>query len=170
MSWFNGLDDSGMYWSSFQNSYNVLNLCSLGMKFCHHPILYYLYIRKITMIKSQFLYLKRKEKKQQEHATWKEKRERLITIREFQGMVGRSWLNNSVAPNSSTTQLSLSQSIIVLSKSKITTMPVAIFFFFYDKWTNEGRKERFSRQDTKKKRNIDHHERDWRIFDWRGLL
>lgn len=41
---------------------------------------------------------------------------------EFQGMVGRSWLNKSVAPNSSTTQLSLSISIIVLSKSKITTI------------------------------------------------
>ena len=46
-----------------------------------------------------------------------------LTMTEFQGMVGRSWLNKSVKPNSSTTQLSLSQSMIVLSKSKITTIP-----------------------------------------------
>lgn len=48
------------------------------------------------------------------------------TMREFQGKVGRSWVNNWVTPNSSTIQLSLSQSMIVLSKSKtITTLAIA---------------------------------------------
>lgn len=36
------------------------------------------------------------------------------TIKEFHGIVGRSWLNKSVAPSSSTTQLSLSKSMIVV--------------------------------------------------------
>lgn len=38
-------------------------------------------------------------------------------------MVGRRRSKSSVAPSSSTTQLSLSQSMIVLSKSKTTTVP-----------------------------------------------
>lgn len=45
--------------------------------------------------------------------------------REFQGIVGRSSLNKSVALNSSTTQLSLS---CHLSKSKTTTIPAISFF------------------------------------------
>ena len=44
------------------------------------------------------------------------------TMREFQGIVGRSCSNNSVKPSSSTTQLSLSTSMIVLSKSNTMTM------------------------------------------------
>jgi len=40
----------------------------------------------------------------------------------FQGIVGMSWLNKSVKPNSSMTQLSLSTSTMVLSKSKTTTI------------------------------------------------
>jgi len=44
------------------------------------------------------------------------------TITEFQGIVGRSWLNKSVKPNSSINQLSLSQSMMVLSKSKTITI------------------------------------------------
>jgi len=49
------------------------------------------------------------------------------TMTEFQGIVGRSWLNKSVKPNSSTNQLSLSQSMMVLSKSKIITILLDIF-------------------------------------------
>lgn len=50
-----------------------------------------------------------------------------ITMSEFHGMVGRSSSNSSVKPSSSITQLSLSQSIIVLSKSNTTTTPAIVF-------------------------------------------
>jgi len=43
------------------------------------------------------------------------------TMRRFQGKEGRSWANKSWTSSFSTTQLSLSQSIMVLSKSKTTT-------------------------------------------------
>ena len=55
------------------------------------------------------------------------------TMREFHGMVGRSWLKRSVKPNSSTTQLSLSHSMMVLSKSKTTTIPAMIEFALFFK-------------------------------------
>lgn len=42
------------------------------------------------------------------------------TMRRFQGKEGRSWANKSWRSSFSTTQLSLSQSIMVLSKSKTT--------------------------------------------------
>jgi hypothetical protein len=49
-----------------------------------------------------------------------------LTMRLFHGIVGNSSLNKSVKPNSSTTQLSLSHSTMVLSKSKTTTIVLAI--------------------------------------------
>ena len=61
-----------------------------------------------------------------------------LTMSLFQGMVGRSSLNISVKPNSSMTQLSLSHSIMVLSKSKTSTIPDIFFFCFTFFWATKG--------------------------------
>lgn len=53
----------------------------------------------------------------------KERELRAQTMREFQGRVERSSLNCAVRPIRVTIQRSLSSSIKVLSKSKITTVP-----------------------------------------------
>jgi len=47
--------------------------------------------------------------------------EKELTIRELLGMVGRSAVNSGVNPKFSTTQSSLSHSIMVLSKSNMIT-------------------------------------------------
>lgn len=58
-------------------------------------------------------------------------RGKAVTMRAFQGKVGRSWLNKWVRPIVSTTHLSLSSSIRVLSKSNtITILGPAIFTDF----------------------------------------
>uniref|UniRef100_A0A0A9H6U3 Uncharacterized protein n=1 Tax=Arundo donax TaxID=35708 RepID=A0A0A9H6U3_ARUDO len=56
----------------------------------------------------------------------------IVSMRVFQGMVGRRRSNSSVAPRLSTTQLSLSTSMMVLSKSNTTMIP-AISLFLDDK-------------------------------------
>lgn len=68
-------------------------------------------------------------------------------MREFQGMVGSSSLNKSVAPSSSTTQLSLSQSMIVLSKSKTTTIPAISCIFPHLRTDRECQKATVSTQE-----------------------
>ena len=69
-------------------------------------------------------------------------------------------MNKSVKPNSSITQLSLSQSMMVLSKSKTTTILLDIFVLWEEWFTRNRRKmdeekekeKGIYRQDQKKKK------------------
>lgn len=124
MSCFNGWNYAGMNWSSLKNVNDILNGFALSMKLIHHPIL------RLHIYSHNTKSLGSRTNKTYELVQWNtnqgEERKEEQTMREFQGMVERSWLNKSVKFNSSTTQLSLSQSIIVLSKSKTTTKPAIL--------------------------------------------
>lgn len=73
----------------------------------------------------------------------KKKNREVHTIREFHGKVDRSSPKMCVAPISFTTQSSLSQSMIVLSKSKTTTIPPpAIEIGFPISKYEEGKKKK----------------------------
>lgn len=94
---------------------------------------------------------------------------------EFHGMVGRSWLKRSVKPNSSTSQLSLSKSIMVLSKSKTTTTVPAIclFVLFVEKRRDQREKSTcvcFGWRGTWEVRDIYRKQKPWNGEDAKGIL
>lgn len=73
-------------------------------------------------------------------------------MKEFYGMVGRTWSKRSVMPSSSAIQLSHSQSMIVLLKSKTTKCKTIVGIASFRIGERREREKQNDRERSRKKR------------------